>query len=271
MAPTVAVELMAVVFSLHPGVQTKVYPITASPIANPQQTQLASTATQLSLSESTIPAHMKDLHQLLKQCQKLLYTVYYREMCWRPNAKAHTQFEIREEEKLFCDRYDETAIWTVIIDPARSEVAACNRHLSAKLSPNGFDEAKPDLDILGYSGCPQSFRDWVQARGAQSVLEGQRLAIAVEYRRLCLPYQLFHVTSLAYVGDSESPAYDSEAVCVISAPAHMRKYLIAAGGMHDKTLNWAVCYEKDDPMGPVPIFTLAIADIAPTIQAFFEA
>ena len=256
---------MAVVFSLNPDVQTKVYPITSSPIA--EQAQLASTP----LPKSAIPAHMRDLHQLLKQCQKLLYTVYYREMGWRPNAKAHTQFDIREEEKLFCDRYDETAIWTVILDPARSKLAACTRLLSAKLSPKGFNEAQPDLDILGYSGCPESFRDWVQAKGAQRVFEGQRFAIAAEYRRLCLPYHVFHVNTLAYMSDSKSPLYDPEAVCVMTVPIHTRKYVMAAGGIHDKTQNWAVCYEKGDPMGPVPIFTLVSAAITPSIQAFFKA
>ena len=51
----------------------------------------------------------------------------------------------------------------------------------------------------------------------------------------------------------------------------MRKYVMAAGGIHDKTQNWAVCYEKGDPMGPVPIFTLVSAAITPSIQAFFNA
>lgn len=260
-----AVELMAVVFSLHPDVKTTVYPITSSPVS--EQVQLASTP----LPESDIPAHMTDKHWLLKQCQKLLYMVYYREMGWRPNSKAHTQFDIRKEEKLFCDRYDETAIWTVVLDPARSEVAACTRILSAKLSPKGFNEAQPDLDILGYSGCSESFRDWVQAKGAHRVLEGQRFAIAAKYRRLCLAYHLFHVSTLAYMGDSKSPMYDPEAVYIIAAPVHMRKYLTAAGGIHDKTKNWTVLYEKRDPMGQVPIYTVVSGAVNPSIQAFFKA
>ena len=260
---------MAVVFSMHPDVQTKVYPITSSPIA--EHAQLASTP----LSDSAIPPHMTDKHKLLKQCQQLLYKVYYREMGWRPNAKAHTQFEILEEEKLFCDRYDETAMWTVILDPARSEVAGCTRILSAKMSPKGYDEAaaaqEPDLDILGYSGCPESFRDWVQAKGPQNVFEGQRFAIAAKYRRLCLPYQMFHVTVHAHMSDSKSPLYGPETVFVIAAHVHMRKYVMAAGGIYDKSKNWTVLYDKRDPMGPVPIYTLVGGAITPSIEAFLKA
>ena len=109
---TSALELMAVVFSLHPAVQTKVYAMVASPIAG--QVKLAKTPLP---DSTTFPAHITDTRHLLQQCQRLLYSVYYSEMGWRPNSKAHTQFEIREEEQLFCDRYDETAIWTVQLTP----------------------------------------------------------------------------------------------------------------------------------------------------------
>jgi len=255
-----AVELMAVVFSLHPDVQTKVYPMVTSPIAG--NVKLASSP----LPESTIlPANMTDTHRLLKQCQNLLYKVYYREMGWRPNPQAHTQFEVREEEQLFCDRYDKTAVWTAMVDPSRCEVAACMRLLLPTLATKNVNEEEPSLDILGYSGCPGSFRDWVQAKGLHRVFEGQRFAIAAEYRRLCLPYHLFHVGSLA------QKVLNPEAVIVASIPMHMMKYAMAAGFTHDPKQNWTILYEEADPLGPIPIYIVENEKVAPSIEAFFQA
>ena len=252
------VELMAVVFSLHPDVQTKVYPMVTSPIAG--NVKLASSP----LPESTVlPANMVDTHRLLKQCQSLLYKVYYREMGWRPNPQAHTQFEVREEEQLFCDRYDKTAIWTAMVNPSRCEVVACARLLLPTLATN-FNEEKPDLDILGYSGCPSSFRDWVQAKGSHRVLEGQRFAISAEYRRLRLPYHLFHVSSLV------QKMLNPDAVIVASVPMHMMKYVMAAGGTHDPKQNWTILYEKADPLGPIPIYLMENEKVASSVAAFFR-
>ena len=260
---TSALNLMAVVFSLHPAVQTKVYPMVASPIAG--QVKLAA-LTPLPEDSTTFPAHITDTRHLLKKCQRLLYSVYYGEMGWRPNSKAHTQFEIREEEQLFCDRYDETAIWTAIVDPSRSEVIACGRLLSASLAPNGLNNEAPDLDILGYSGCPDSFREWVKAKGAQRVFEIQRFAIAADYRRFGLPYHLLHVTSIA------PTLHDPEAVCVASITIQMTKYAKVTGGIHDPKQNWTICYEgKADPYGPLPIFIFEGPSVTPTIKDFFQA
>ena len=257
---TSALELMAVVFSLHPAVQTKVYAMVASPIAG--QVKLAKTPLP---DSTTFPAHITDTRHLLQQCQRLLYSVYYSEMGWRPNSKAHTQFEIREEEQLFCDRYDETAIWTAIVDSSRSEVTACGRLLSASLAPNGLNDEAPDLDILGYSGCPDSFRDWVKAKGAQHVFEIQRFAIAADYRRLSLPYHLLHVSSLV------PTLHDPEAVCVGSVSIQMMNYAKVTGGIHDPKQNWTICYEEGDPLGPLPIFIFEGTSVTPSIANFFQA
>ena len=77
--------------------------------------------------------------------------------------------------------------------------------------------------------------------------------------------------TLGDMGDSNSPLYNPEAVCVFSASIHMRKYVMAAGGIYDKTQNWAVRYEEGDPKGPIPIFTLVCSTITPSIKASLKA
>ncbi len=279
---TRALELMAVVFSMHPSVQTKVFPIVASPIA--EKVQLASSSLcEGSSGDVVLPATklLTDTRGLLQQCQKILYSVYYREMGWRPNSNAHTQFEIDEEKGLFCDRYDETAIWTAIIDPSRSEAVGCMRLLptSPSLHLHGVRSqdsrtrtststtTSPDLDILGYSGCPSSLHDWVLAEGrVEHVFEGQRFAIAADYRRFGLPYHLMQVTSKVITS-----YIDPKAVCVASVSMVMVKYVMASGGIHDPKQNWTICYEEGDPLGSLPIFTLDIASISPLIAEFYQA
>jgi len=240
----------------------------SSPIA--EQVQMASRP----LPESAIPgAYMTDTHHLLQQCQKLLYTVYCDELGWHPNPNAHTQFNIQEEEQLFCDRYDKVAMWAVIIDPCGSEAVACFRVLSPKLlTPNGTNQSMPDLDIIGYSGCPDSLRHWVQTKGVHCA-EGQRLAVAKKYRQLCLPQHMFHVCALFASTDSKSPMYDPEMVIVTSSPIYMKKHIMMAGGTqaHEESLNWTILYEEGDPSGPVPIFIVKAATVTASIKCSFQA
>ena len=69
------------------------YSIVSSPF--PELTQLAS---NLPLPRSEVPAKAIDTHQLLKGCQKLLYSVYHREMGWHPSSTFHSKFDIKEDQ-----------------------------------------------------------------------------------------------------------------------------------------------------------------------------
>merc|ERR1719319_834327 len=210
---------------------------------------------------------MNDPHQLLQQCRKLLYQVYHCEMGWRPDPSAHTQFEIRE--KKFCDRYDETAMWTAFIDPSCSKVVACARLLLANLAPNeqSLNEVIPDLDILGYSGCPDSFCDWVRAKGTGRAIEYQRNAVAPDYRRLYLPHHMIHVCAFSYMCGSTSP-FDAETYVFFSTNLP-KKYVMVTGATLNKHQNWTICYDESDPMEPPAIYTVRVASITPAIKAFF--
>jgi len=254
-------RLAAVVFSVRPEVQTKVYPFLCSPIAG--DNVLASCPQPA----SSAPPYMTDPHHLLQQCRELLYQEYHCRMGWRPDPSAHTKFEIRE--KMFCDRYDETAMWISIIDPSCSKVVACARLLSAKLAHDEqpVNEEVPDLDMLGYSGCPDSFRDWVRAKGTGRVIEFQRLANATDYQRFYLTYHVMHVSAFTHMCGSSSP-FDPKKYFFFSSPLP-KKYLMVNSGAYNQHQNWTICYDEADAMKPIPIYTLPVASVTPNIEAFF--
>ena len=87
---------MTVVFSLHPVVETQAYSIVSSPF--PELTLLTS---KRPLPNSEVPVKATDTHQVLQACQKLLWSVYHRDMRWHPSSTFHSKFDIKEDEQLF--------------------------------------------------------------------------------------------------------------------------------------------------------------------------
>lgn len=268
--------LQAVIFSLHPAVQTQVYRIRAS--SHAKNIRLANGP------RSYLPHDIPNRQSLLQQCRQLLYNTYYQELGWRPNPKAHTQFYIHNDngdnQPQFCDRFDEVATWVTILGSDDTsdagQVIACCRSLSGKLLPNGKvrenTDGIPDLDMLGYDGCPQSVRDWVRTMGISRVFEGQRSSVSPFYRRMNIPFHLFHLGSLPYCEKKEfQPVlYDPKAFMIVSSPQNMSKYVIAAGGIQPSR-DWHICYEDADKASPLPIYIMPASGMSTSIQEFLHA
>jgi len=182
--------LIAVVFSLHPAVHSTLYGLGAS--ASPRGIELAQ---RLVYADHLVP----DDAELLRGCRRLLYEVYHDELQWSPNADAHTQFALDHDNSLFMDRYDESAVWIAVFSPTHGRVVACARLIAGALAAGATDHDLPDLDMLGYELCPNELRDWVRDIGAANVSEGQRLAVAKEFRSLNMPLHMYHLGALPFI------------------------------------------------------------------------
>lgn len=107
------VKWITVVFSLHPDwmCKPKVYPFVASPLAE-AQAQLASTRLD---SAPTTNHHCTGPRYLLKTMPKInVLGVLLWDWLASKLRGTHTIRDSRKKTNWFCDRYDETAIWTVV-------------------------------------------------------------------------------------------------------------------------------------------------------------
>ena len=127
--------------------------------------------------------------QLLDQCRCLLHDIFISEQGWQLPANTHTMFTIRNsawmpDRKMLCDRYDYSSIWVALLDGSQRVIALL------RVIPT-----TDDMDLLGYSNCPQNLRDWIKIQDT-SVVEAQRIIVSKEYRRSMLMMYLYYHSSM---------------------------------------------------------------------------
>ncbi len=178
---------------------------------------------------------------IVDECRALLNKVFVDEYGWIPDISLNTGYNYRNSNilkdfpKMLCDRFDDTALWVVIMSEEYHVVGYLR--LVYDLSTG--------LDIIASPRCPNSFLEWYKETiQYTSIIETERIVLDSKHRRYNLMcYLLYLAASYALNPINNIPC--RILIGTFSVPQLIR----FAMNMGSKTKpEWIIKYsEKDEP------------------------